>query len=238
MKKMKKLMCLLLAGIVSFGISVPSMAAAANVVSFDGVDMFSDFSNASFTGMVPGDEKTVEIELKNDADFDADWYMKNDILSALAEGREKSGGAFEYEVIYDGTVIYSSETMLDNDTANGISDNISALNDFIFLDTLAPGARKVLSLYIKVEGETQTNVYMNSLSSIRASFAATSDVGETTVTFETKYTENTTSNRVGIVKTGDDFNLQLYTILFIVSGILVLGLGVFSFYKDRKREEA
>lgn len=285
MKKYSKLICLLMAGAFILGQSLFVNADDGdgiqyNEVVFDGKNMTDNFSPESFSGMTPGDEKTVEIVLKNTGSK-ADWYMKNSIASELADGYVKSGGAFEYEVKHGDQVLFSSKKITDNNADNDINKSIESINDYVYLGTFAPGAESKISIRIKIEGETQTNTYQESLSQVFAQFAATygqstrpsgggsteyveretTETGEPNIEYvtrdeivsnteyivENRYKENQITDsdviyrdgggdRPKSAKTGDIFNLSFFTVLFAISGVLVLILAMFSLYKDNKKE--
>lgn len=237
MKHMKRYLGFLLVAVMVMSFSLPVFAAGENTVTFDGSQMISNLSDASFDGMVPGDEATVSIQIMNTSNKPADWYVKNDIFSALANGRESAGGTFSYELIYDGNVIYASDSMVDNETANGIADQIRALNEFVYLDTLEPNEPKMISLHVAVEGETQRNAYQNSLANLRMSFAATNEEGQRVVRNEIRYANDEAAARTTsvVVQTGDGFNLNMMMTLFVACGVAVLALAIVCLIKDRKR---
>ena len=220
----------------------------------------ADMNNAVYD-LQPGDDITITLNLKNDNASAANWYMTNEVLQSLEEtaGSGASGGAYEYELAYTDPagareVLFTSDTVGGENSGSrvGLKAATSGLEDFLYLDTLSPGQRGVITLRVALDGETQGNDYQNTLASLQMNFAVdTTTVNNQTVTRVVD--ENGTpilvddsgnpvevdedggsSARTRIVRTGDENDLLPYIAAAGVSGLLLLFLAILGI-KERKR---
>ena len=97
MKKRIAGLCMTLA--LVFGMSMGVYAADTPVATFDGsgqikynYDYNEDFGDA-FEGMLPGDERTQQIILRNTSEKPTDFYMEVEVIKALEEASKASGAA-------------------------------------------------------------------------------------------------------------------------------------------------
>ena len=185
---------------------------------------------------------TTRIYLKNDYAEPTDWYMTNKILKSLEDtnfdangNRIASGGAYTYVLSFvdaDGTreEIYNSETVGgDSGTRTGrtgLYEATEALEDFFYLFTLKPGQSGYVELYVLLDGETQGNIYQQTLAQIQMQFMV--------LTEEESSPESSTPPPPN---TGDDTNALPYFITIGVAGAVVLCLGVMLVVR-RKKERA
>ncbi len=142
--------------------------------------------------------------------------MWNEVIKSL-ESSAKSGGGYTYELSYthpDGSTvdkIYSSDRVGGEDAPTGyegLKEATANLKDYFFVDTLPAGTFVFVELKIKLDGETQGNVYQTKDADLKMRFA---------VEIPNK----------SVVKTGDDHN---FTPLYI--GMLAGGLGLLYFVLD------
>ena len=89
------------------------------------------------------------------------------------------------------------------------------MKEFFYLDTLAPGAEAEITLYIALDGESQGNVYQDTLAEIQMNFAVE--------------TPNGTS-----INTGDESAVVLWAGMAMISGFLLIGLAALSYKKGQK----
>ncbi|MEZ3485320.1 MAG: hypothetical protein K1W22_01630 [Lachnospiraceae bacterium] len=82
-------------------------------VTFDGKKMSSNFTTANIGDeinlMQPGDSVELTITLKNACSENADWYMKNEVLSTLEDAGDAAGGAYDYLLVRGHRVPYDGE---------------------------------------------------------------------------------------------------------------------------------
>ncbi len=186
--------------------------------------------NERIANMEPGDEETFYIRITNNYSSAVRWYMKNIVDRSLEESGydETRGGAYSYKLTYSrfnvasgtriGTeyVLFSSDRVGENedDGREGLEEATTNLENYMFLDTLNKGESGLVTLYVKYEGETEGNVYQNTIADISLQFAV--ELGSTKT----------------VVKTGDDNNLIPYYIGMIVAGLLFLYFALDA-YTDR-----
>ena len=218
--------------------------------------------NSAVYELQPGDDITITLNLKNDNASAANWYMTNEVLQSLEEtaGSGASGGAYEYELTYTDPagareVLFTSDTVGGENSSSrvGLKAATSGLEDFLYLDTLSPGQRGVVTLRVALDGETQGNDYQNTLASLQMNFAVdTTTVNNQTVTRVVDENGNPilvddngdpvadddggSHARTGIVRTGDENDLLPYVAAAGVSGLLLLILAIIGI-KERKKAE-
>ena len=215
-------------------------------------------------GMQPGDNVIITLNLKNENRTTTDWYMRNEVLYSLEDrstNKETSGGAYTYRLVYtdkDGEV----NTLFDSDTVGGESadDTISrmgeglksatnALKDYFYLATLAKGAGGVVTLEVALDGETQGNHYQDTLADLQMDFAVElrdtpgggggggGGTPDTPGTPNTPDTPGSTTSRTGVVRTGDDNQIVLFSVISGVTGLLLLLYCIYNLRAYRKRRE-
>lgn len=151
-------------------------------VRFDGKRMNSNFSTAKIDdqigGLQPGDSIELTITLKSDFDGKADWYMRNQVLEALEDAGNITGGAYDYLLTYtDGagelTTLYSSENFGGEGRYNGVGLHgaTTTLDDYFYLDRMGRNDTGVIKLKVRLEPETSVNKYQNTLARLQMDFA-------------------------------------------------------------------
>lgn len=212
--------------------------------------------NAAVGALQPGDGLDISIDVVNGSNVAVNYYMTNEVVNSLedTEGKDAEGGAYEYILSYQGPsdaeprYLFRS-TVLGGDGSEGLLAATEGLEDYIYLDTLAPGQSGVVKLWVALDGETQGNSYQGTAANLKFDFAVDTatnqvrDVVETEVVKETvEVVDNTQPGEskpggsgTGMVKTGDDTNLPFYIGAAGVSGILLLVLALFS-VRERKRQ--
>lgn len=213
---------------------------ATNFTETDIVDAVS--------GLQPGDSITFTVELKNENPATASWYMANKVLSSLEDSSKTNttkGGAYTYNLTYWNQQ-GEEEVLFDSDTLGGDGENVdaagvglraasSSLENFFFLDTLVTGQEGKITLRIMLDGETQGNAYQNTLADLQMNFAV--ELAQPVVRVDDVVQDDVTSRRTTVVRTSDDTNLVPYFIAMGVSGVLVLGLGVYSLRQSKKEKK-
>ena len=253
----KKILCLAMIALMVIG--TPLTANAEHFegcknwnVTFDGNTMKDNFTGSDVTETIlniqPGDSITVQINLKNTASKKTDWYLNNEVLQTLEDSNEVAeGGAYTYLLKYHDpsgteTVLYDSNLGGDkqeDDKAEGLEQaTFGRKDEFVYLDRLNKGESGYVSLYIELDGETQGNAYQETLAKLRMKFAV-EKVNDETITKEIKKEGKdevivVTQYVPGMVKTGDNSKLVLFSSLALVSG---LGILVYAFVLMKKRHE-
>ena len=153
-------------------------------------EMVSSFSTADIndvvSGMQPGDNVIITLDLKNENPVVTDWYMQNEVLYSLEDRSANSqtgGGAYTYRLRYMDTE-GREQTLFDSDTVGGetVSDTVermgeglrgatNALKDYFYLDTVGNGEGGTITLEVALDGETQGNHYQDTLADLQMEFA-------------------------------------------------------------------
>ena len=265
----KTMRYLLLAGLLFF---MPATARAESLTSERNVSftkdnkLESDYAGSDLEsavyGLQPGDDITITLNLKNENPAAANWYMTNEVLQSLEEttGSNASGGAYEYELAYTDPngvqeVLFTSDTVggENNGSRVGLKSATSGLEDYLYLDTLNPGQRGVITLRVALDGETQGNDYQNTLARLQMNFAVdTTTINNQTVTRVVDESgdpilvddngnpvvadDDSSSARTRIVRTGDENDLLPFIIAAGLSGLLLLLLAVYGVKERRKQK--
>lgn len=182
-------------------------------VTYDGSKLTGNLNmKDALSELQPGDTVTITITTNNKADGETDWWLKNSIIDSFEDSSEASGGAYSYELSYDGEVLFSNGIFGGENTTNGEGLNkvSSALEDFFFLATMSNGDTGKVVLKVSLDGETQGNLYQDTVADLDFTFAV-----------EPRETETV------IVKTGDTTVIMPYIITGIVGLILLLGVLIF-----------
>lgn len=239
----KKILCLVMTAIMVIG--TPLTVNAEHYkgsddweVSFDGKDMDSTFKSSDLAAdalsILPGDSITLKIDLKEKSGKESDWYMKNDILQSLEDSSKSAGGgAYSYILKYHDpkgseTLLYSSESVggeVGYGGKKGLHEADAGLDDFFFLDTLSDGEKAYVTLFIQLDGETQGNDYQKTLAKIRMNFAVD--------TVRAQEIERYVLAQ-GLVKTGDNSGVVMFSTLTLASGLALLVLAAVAM---KKRQE-
>lgn len=254
----KKIMTfILLAGLF---VTAPATARAESLTAESNVSFTSenklaaDYTSADMNNAVynlqPGDDITITLNLKNENAMAANWYMTNEVLQSLEEttGSEATGGAYEYELAYTDPggareVLFTSDTVGGENSGSrvGLKAATSGLEDYLYLDTIAPGQQGLITLRVALDGETEGNSYQNTLASLQMNFAV-----DTTTVYNETITEvvdeegnpvpENSSSRTEIVRTGDESNMLPFIIAAAVSGLLLLLLAILGMKERRKQK--
>lgn len=212
-------------------------------VAFDGKKLDSNFTNANMDdeiyNMQPGDSVELTITLKNTYDGQADWYMKNQVLEALEDAGDISGGAYDYLLTYvdsegETSTLYSSEKFGGEGRYSGVGLHgaTTTLDDYFYLDRLGNGGTGTVKLKVALDGQTQGNAYQNTLARLQMNFA----------TELVQSGSGTTGNGGAIargtrpVKTGDQTKVVLFICLTLGAGLALLLIAVLKLRSSRKEE--
>lgn len=240
----KKILCLMVAVVLTAGIQTTAFAkeykgADGWQVTFDGSRMNSNFKDSdiadSMTEVQPGDSIELQVNLKNEDSGKTDWYMTNEVVQTLEEAQESaSGGAYEYKLTYVGAdniekVLYDSETVGGEGSSvagEGLKQVDGSLEQYFYLGRLSKGESGTVHLRVGVEGETATNGYQQTLAKLRMNFAV-EKVKEGQTINKNKVIQEKNLIRTNPVKTGDTSKLFLLCACALISGLLLLAVGMY-----------
>jgi len=253
----KRFLCFVTAALLMAAVPLTAYAedyqgARDWTVSFDGKKMNSNFNSAEMTedilNIQPGDSITLQVNLKNNSEKKADWYMTNEVLQTLEDSNASAeGGAYTYILTYhdpagEETVLYSSEVIggenIDAGKDEGLHQATAGLEDYFYLDRLLVEESAYISLYVQLDGETQGNAYQDTLARLQMNFAV-EKVNDETITEYVTQTINKTETVVisNVVKTGDESPVVLFSVLLLGCGILLFVLALKVMQNRRGEEE-
>ncbi len=220
-----------------------SSACWANSYKFDGnckyngSEITSNFSTeewaAEQAGMEPGDELHYTVKYKNKSDETTYWYMRNSVLDTLEESKEQAeNGGYTYTLKNIGpggkktTLFDNSEVGGETKKADleGLKQATNATGEYFFIQELKPGETGTTTLYIKLDGETEVNDYMDTKGAVMLSYAVEKEgEGKTIVQH--------------VPRTGDPTNILIFA-LIMAAAVAAAILAILSWRRDRRRREA
>ena len=209
---------------------------------FDGSDIVCDFDSnvvaETVSGLEPGDDVTFKVEYTNEYKGTTHWYMRNETIETLEQSYDKAeNGGYTYkltnvapdgsrEVLFDNSTVggeyvlgsHKDKTSRGTDnTGEGLHQATNASDEWFFIQTLKKGQSGSTELYVKFDGETEVNDYMDTAGELLLAYAVEKDTGT--------------------VKTGDETNVLKYMAIMLAA-FLMLILTILSFRKDRRASRA
>ncbi len=237
---MKKQICILGAAVLLAITCVMPVKAADSTVTFgaDGKLNTPSSVGSTFNGMAPGETKSLTIQVKNENNNTADFYMSTDVVKALEESHGGAGAGYNVKLTAGGTVIYDSTaggyTAAGTGSTEGLKDINASLNDKILIGTLAKGASTDVILTIGLDGEGVDKAsYAASLGQIDFAFSAGYEdpTGPYTVykvvtkSGETKYLKIFDQKVALAAQTGDTFIWWAGAVV-ILAGVVMVIMGL------------
>lgn len=116
--------------------------------------------------------------------------------------------------------------------------NSNADNSYFYLGRFTPGATRMMTLSLGIDGETHTNAYFNTNAGVVIGYAAEPvGEGEDIYTTEREITYEYMPRTVGgdLPQTGD--MLPTITMICLILGLIVLVCGIVSWMNDRKNAQ-
>ena len=256
----KRYACLGLAALLSLGSAVPVYAVDQDgrdgwKAEFTGEAIESNFSSSAFaeeiSGLEPGDTIRIKVAVKNSSENGTDWYMSNEVLESLEDASPAKGGAYQYELSYEGSgepvILYSSGSV-GGETVTGAGEGLheaaDSLEQFFYLDHLDGGKEGYITLVVGLNGESQVASYQNTLARLRLNFAVEETAGNGGGGNSSgggggnvSPSPGSAVYSPGAVQTGDPGGMALWSGLALVSGLLLLVCAVVSFRRERREEQ-
>lgn len=242
MKKIKLVTILLLSLMVTLGMSQAVFSAEPKpdaVYVFDGNTINDTAGGAEdidkqISSLQPGDDLTLTFQYTNDSNSTTYWYMENNIKDTLETASDQNGG-YTYTLTDNGpngeTVIFDSDAVGGNDSPSGAGQGLkaatNATGEWFFIHELAAGKSGYTTLYVALDGESETNSYMSSQGKLQVNYAVEKQPPG----------EDKVINKPGnTTKTGDTFN-PLLAIAALTAALLAALLAILSYFRDRKDGE-
>ena len=197
---------------------------------FNGNDIISDFDSnvvaAKVRGLEPGDDVKFKVEFKNKYKTTTNWYMRNEVLKTLEESFDRTeNGGYTYKLVHirpDGT----RQVLFDNSEVGGeakvadmegLHQATNATEEWFFIQKLKQGQKAYTELYVKFDGESEVNDYMDTNGGLAVRFAV--ELNKTGTTVNAANAARTVS--YSAVKTGDPTNFPLI-IGALAAGVVLL----------------
>jgi hypothetical protein len=226
-------------------------------VTYTGSNVESNFSSdsiaESMNKMQCGDVVTFKVAIKNADTNSTNWYMANEVLATLEDSKSANSAAYTYTLTYidpsgKETVLFTSDRVGGEKSTgvnNGLKEATESLSGFFYLDTLEAGQSAKITLVVKLNGETLTNDYQDTMARIQMKFgvekvkkvAARNSLTTTETTNTTTVTTLTPGSQATTLKpiqTGDHSAILLWSVLALGSGLLILFLAIWRFRKERR----
>lgn len=210
---------------------------------FNGTEIVSNFTSSDLSeeaeNIQPGDSITLKVNVKNTDAEETDWYMTNQAVQSLEDAKDSAnGGAYEYRLMYTDaagveTTLYDSETVGGETSSEeeGLHQATDSMKEYFYLDRLKTGESGVVTLRVKVNGETIGNGYQQTLAKLQMTFAVEKVTAATVI-------DQPQKDRIitNVVQTGDHAKILLFSVMALLSGLLLLIMAVKSM-KDRADQE-
>ncbi len=207
-------------------------------------DFDSDKVNDTIRGLEPGDDVTFEVKFTNNYDETTHWYMRNEALATLEQSYDRTeNGGYTYilthvapdgseQILFDNSQVggsgedghsyaitpkSSKGSHGSENTGEGLHQATNATDEWFFIQTLNKGQSGKTRLYVKFDGESEVNDYMDT-------------AGEVLVAYAVELDEN---KPFKTVKTGDSTDI-LTPIAMMLASLLLLIFVIMSIRKDRK----
>lgn len=204
-------------------------SAASDVITFDGdakqfVTAISGDAENGFEGMLPGESRTITMELYNEASEELKFFMNSDILTAdIAEQGDK-------RAVYDFSISADGEEFFCAVIGGEEKENISAGKEFltekhsILLATLAKGEKTTITICLSLDGDSTENAYMNAAGKLTFRFSAETPEEPPTIIEE-------------VIKTVITGDMTSITAIIGVAGIALLAIIIVLVQKRKNRVE-
>ncbi len=257
MKKKMYVSGIVLAAILAFGADIYAATAEKVTLTEENELLFSEQGETlktAWTGMAPGDTRTVALCLENKNHHKAAFYLSQETTDILEEKNKSAGGAYEYEITV-GKTEESAKNILDT-VAGGYSENLEAsttglsditqLNQFQYVAELAPGEDTNLYLTLTLDGEGMDSAngidYSNADGELAFQFLAYYEENDRPVIVPGSKTPKTADGQnpgkiqsiVKAVKTGDVSEPAV--LVFMFAGTVLFTIGIVRNHLERKKK--
>ena len=208
-------------------------------------DFDSNKVNDTIRGLEPGDDVTFEVKFTNEYKETTHWYMRNEALATLEQSYDRTeNGGYTYilthvapdgseQVLFDNSKVggsgsdghsyaikpkSSKGSHGSENTGEGLHQATNATEDWFFIQTLKKGQSGKTRLYVKFDGESEVNDYMDTAGELLVAYAVELDEKDTTIK---------------TVKTGDSTDI-LTPLAMMLASLLMLIFVIMSIRKDRR----
>ena len=245
MKIKRTMIVLALTLTMMLGLTISANAESQKVNGycyFNGNDVVCDFDTNviadTVSGLEPGDDVTFEVKFENKYKTTTNWYMRNEALKTLEQSYDRTqNGGYTYilthvdpkgneTVLFDNSTVGGEYTMPTDgsktshggeNTGEGLHQATNAADEWFFIQTLKKGQSGKTRLYVKFDGDSEVNDYMDTNGGLAVRFAV--ELNKTGTTVNAANAARTVS--YSAVKTGDPTNFPLI-IGALAAGVVLL----------------
>ena len=208
--------CMLLLGVTN------TQAASTSITYTGDKDKFqiTDGSATNFDDMMPGEERTVTVNLTNSDQDNLNFYMSSDIIDNIAAKGDKNA-VYDFSIAKDSKTFFS--TVIGGTSSNTVGKEYLTDDNRILLANLDKGESTKVNITLKLDGDSTENAYMSQSGEIKLIFTVGTNVTTTTTT--SGPVKNIYNTIYKYVKTGDATPILVFVVLAIVAfaGIIVFG---------------
>ena len=241
---MKRISAIVLALSVSVVLALGCFAAeTTGTATYDGSKLTVSGDMSGFSGMVPGLPKSGSIQLKNESEKTANFYMNTDVVSTLMttlEGATQT--AYTVSLSCGDTVLYGYDpatgatgSLVGGMDTQGLEELNGDLEGYLLVATLKPGETTDVKFSITPDARSTTDNYQLSQGLVEFRFQVldvepivetqtVTQSGEDVIITQTRYV-------VEAAKTGDT------NLIYVAAGLLALALVVLVVTKKKKKED-
>lgn len=176
-----------------------------------------------FTGIMPGESKTLNLMISNEYSEEMKFYMSAEILTNIAERGDRKA-VYDFSIAKNDQMFFT--TVIGGEAGYNISSGKEYLTEdnHILLDTLKKGESSKITITLKLDGDSAENAYQNQEGNIQLTFSVETPEGPPTLIKKITKT----------VRTGD---LLPVGIMIAAAGSLLLIIIILLKKRKTRREE-
>lgn len=233
--KRRKLFTAVLTAALALGMAMNVSAADDGSVVFKGeAEKFvTHVDGEEFTGIRPGETKTMTLSLSNEYSEEMKFYMSAEILDNIAESGDKKA-VYDFSIAKNGDTFFA--TVIGGEEKYNVSTGKEYLTEDnnILLDTLKKGQSDDVSITLALDGDSAKNSYQNQEGEIQLVFSVeTPEAPPTVVEKVVKYVKGATNTVIKTVKTGDVLPIGI----IIAAGVSLLAIIVVIVKRRKEKRE-
>lgn len=229
---MKKLSLIMWSLVLALLVATPVNASDSIGIAFEGdskkfVVFEGNSTNSAFEDMMPGEERTQTIVIKNDDYQSMKFYVKADQTQLLETNDSSQRIVYDIEFKNDQEVFYSGRVGAKETSAK------ENLKENYLLKTLEKGESTSIEMKIKIDGTSMDNTYQGNIGNLGLVFNVEVDTGNPVIEVIKKVP---VINQIKGVDTGDMTNLTYIGIAFGASLIAIVMILVTKGKRDEENE--
>lgn len=244
---MKKKIFSAMAALALSGVMALGCFAADTTVVYDGTNITYNggSSMSGFTNMLPGVTYTGSIQLENQGENPAYFYMDTSVVSTLISASQEKDTGYTVTLTCGDTTLYGYDpvtgqatgTLVGGDTTAGLEELNTQLEEYPLVATLDPGQTTTVTLSIQPDATATNSGYMGADGEIQFNFQA-ADVPEIRTVVHTETVEGKPSvitqvrTIVTSAQTGDFNTIAVCIGVVAAAAVLFVVLA-----KKKKKEE-